>query len=64
MNGNKSVVKFKCVLFLEQMLVAPSVRYPCLFSFCEFGLKVRRICFVFKILKFQSLFALKFRNIF
>ena len=64
MNGNKSAVKFKCILFLEQMLVAPSLRYPCLFVVLEFGLKVRCVCFVFKILTFQSLFTLKFRNIF
>ena len=35
MNGNKSAVKFKCILFLEQMLVAPSVS---ILALCRFGI--------------------------
>ena len=64
MNGNKSAVKFKCVLFLEQMLVAPSVRYPCPLSFWNLVWKLGVFVLCLKFLNFKASLCLNFATFF
>ena len=64
MNGNKGVVKFKCVLFLEQMLITPSVKYPCLLSFWNLVWKLGVFVLCLKFLNFKTPLGLNFATTF